>query len=97
MRGASRGEGCEAYYVCLGDTVRPPFQLHLVCIYVFPYYRVCVCSCTCVCVCGMFSTHFVHLVFVCRLVCECEETTEGRPTESAPLRKDARMSLSQRA
>lgn len=82
--------------MCLGDTVRPPFQPHLVCIYVFPYYGVCACSCTCVCaclVCGMSSTHFVHSVFVC----ECEETTEGRPTESAPLRKDARMSLSQRA
>lgn len=66
------------------------FQPHFVCIYVFAYSRVCVSSCVylraCL-VCGMYSTEFVHLVFVCIHVCECEETTEGRPTESTAFRK----------
>lgn len=70
------------------------------CVFMSPHIIMFACPCMYLCVCAclmhnMFSTDFVHLVFVWKL--ECEETAEGCPTESAAFRKDARMSLSQKA
>lgn len=50
---------------------------------------VCVPACTCVRLCMPCVRHVLYRtpVFVCMLVCECEETTEGRPTESTAFRK----------
>lgn len=79
--------------MCLGDTVCPAFQQHFECIYVFTYFHVCVCSCMYLCasmhaLCAACTLqNLCTPVFVCMLVCECEETTEGRPTESTAFRK----------